>query len=111
MWAQLVKPAGRIVDNRAMTLDEFRTSISNAHPPTLPPLLAAMRHDAHGDWSRAHEIAQEIDSAEAAWVHAYLHRKEGDAGNAAFWYRRAAQPVAHDSLESEWTRIVRALLA
>jgi hypothetical protein len=111
IWAQSVKPAGGIVDNRAMTLDEFRASISDAHPPTLPPLLSAMWHDAHGDWTRAHAITQEIETAAAAWVHAYLHRKEGDAANAAYWYRRAAQPVAHDSLESEWTRIVTALLA
>ena len=93
-----------------MTLDEFRASMAGAHPPTLPPLLAALWHDARGDWRRAHEISQDIETAQAAWVHAYLHRKEGDAGNAAYWYRRAGQPVATDALESEWTRIVSALL-
>jgi hypothetical protein len=94
-----------------MTLAEFRASLDAASAPTQSPLLVALWHDARGDWERAHQITQEIDSAQAAWVHAYLHRKEGDAGNAAYWYRRAGQPVATDSLEQEWTRIVIALLA
>ena len=94
-----------------MTIAEFKSTLVNAAPPPdLDPLVAAMWHDARGDWTRAHEIAQEIETTQAAWVHAYLHRKEGDAGNAAYWYRRAGQPVAGDSLEAEWTRIVTALL-
>ena len=93
-----------------MTLDEFRATLSRAHPPDVPPLLRALWHDAKGDWERAHTIAQDIDDASAAWVHAYLHRKEGDPGNAAYWYRHARQPVATDSLDAEWSRIVTALL-
>jgi hypothetical protein len=70
----------------------------------------ALWHDARGDWEKAHGIAQEIDDANGSWVHAYLHRKEGDLGNAAYWYRRADRPVATDSLNDEWTRIVTELL-
>jgi hypothetical protein len=95
-----------------MTIAEFRASLSAKSPPDdLAPLLRALWHDAKGDWSEAHHVAQDIESSDAAWVHAYLHRKEGDAGNAAYWYRRAGKPVAHDSLEDEWTRIVEALLS
>jgi hypothetical protein len=95
----------------SMTLDEFRATLSGSRPPDVPPLLRALWHDAKGDWDRAHTIAQDIDDAAAAWVHAYLHRKEGDPGNAAYWYRHARRPVATDSLDAEWSRIVAALLA
>ena len=93
-----------------MTLDEFRATLASANPPALPAALLALWHDGRGDWTRAHEVAQDIDDATGAWIHAYLHRKEGDAGNAAYWYRRAEQPMATDSLDSEWERIARALL-
>ena len=63
-----------------------------------------------GQWDEAHKIVQDEDTADAAWVHAYLHRVEGDLGNAGYWYRQAGQPVAKDSLEAEWERIVSALL-
>jgi hypothetical protein len=94
-----------------MTLAQFRTTLSRSRPPDVSPLLRALWHDANGDWDRAHTIAQDIDDPSASWVHAYLHRKEGDLGNAAYWYRRARQPVAIDSLETEWSRIVTVLLA
>lgn len=93
-----------------MNLDDFKASLSNDAPPDVAPPLRALWHDAKGDWQRAHAIAQEVDDAAGAWVHAYLHRKEGDAGNAAYWYDRANQPVASNSLPAEWTRIVEALL-
>jgi hypothetical protein len=95
----------------AMTLAQFRATLSRSRPPDVSPLLRALWHDASGDWDRAHTIAQDIDHPSAAWVHAYLHRTEGDLGNAAYWYRRARQTVATDSLETEWSRIVTALLA
>jgi dihydrofolate reductase len=63
-----------------------------------------------GDWKRAHESAQQDEGIEGAWVHAYLHRKEGDQGNAAYWYNRAGKPVCHEPLDAEWLRIARALL-
>jgi len=95
-----------------MTARDFRLPITGMHPPAgCGPALAALWWDARGDWGKAHASAQGDDSADGAWVHAYLHRKEGDAGNAAYWYRRAGQPVADGSLEDEWAAIVSALLA
>jgi hypothetical protein len=95
-----------------MTLDEFRDSVRHTAPPAdASAALAALWHDARGDWNAAHEAAQGVEDASGAWVHAYLHRKEGDPGNAAYWYRRAGQPVATDSLEAEWSRIAAALLS
>jgi hypothetical protein len=89
----------------------FRASLSGAAPdPTLSPELAALWWAAKGDWGAAHRIVQDEDGANAAWVHAYLHRVEGDLGNAGYWYRRAGQPVAKDGLDAEWDRIVSALL-
>jgi hypothetical protein len=93
-----------------MTLQEFKTTLGADRPPDVSPLLQALWHDANGEWDRAHALAQEVDDASGAWVHAYLHRKEGDLGNAAYWYERARQPVATDSLSDEWTRIAGALL-
>jgi len=93
-----------------MTIAEFRATLADRDPPPLSALLRALWHDAQGDWDRAHTLAQEVDDADGAWVHAYLHRKEGDASNAAYWYDRAGQPVASDALDAEWTRIAAALL-
>ena len=95
-----------------MTLTEFKATIGQATPPAdVGPALVALWHDARGDWTRAHEVAQDIHDESGAWVHAYLHRKEGDLGNAGYWYRRASQPVARGTLAEEWDAIVTALLA
>jgi hypothetical protein len=93
-----------------VSIDEFRGTLSSTTPPAVAPLLVALWHDARGDWEQAHRVAQEIDDLNGAWVHAYLHRKEGDLGNAAYWYGRAEQPTATDTLDAEWTRIAAALL-
>ena len=93
-----------------MTLEEFRATLADATPPDVSPALVALWHDARGDWEKAHDVAQAVDDASGSWVHAYLHRKEGDLGNASYWYRRAHQPVAVDSLHDEWDRIVDGLL-
>jgi len=94
-----------------LRFETFKTSLSRSAPPDdSPPLLQALWYDARGDWDRAHRIAQEIETADAAWVHAYLHRKEGDPRNAGYWYRRAGRPPSQASLTEEWTEIVRALL-
>ena len=93
-----------------MTLDEFRATLTGDTPPDVASPLRALWHDARGDWEEAHRIAQDIDDRDGARVHAYLHRKEGDLGNAAYWYRRAEQTVAADALDAEWDRIVTALL-
>jgi hypothetical protein len=94
-----------------MTLEEFRSTLAQpSAPETLSPPLRAMWEDAKGNWSAAHAVAQEIEDENGSWIHAYLHRKEGDLGNAGYWYRRARKPTAHDTLDEEWARIVSALL-
>lgn len=94
-----------------MTLSEFKSTLNESSAPaTLSPPLRAMWEDARGRWDAAHSIAQDIDTTVGSWIHAYLHRREGDLSNAAYWYRRAQQPVASDSLDEEWDRIVSALL-
>ena len=75
----------------------------------LPPLLAAMWWDGQGDWEEAHRIAQGINTPDGAWVHAYLHRKEGDLSNADYWYRRAGRTRPDEPLREEWIQIVSAL--
>jgi hypothetical protein len=93
-----------------MTLEEFRATLSRESSPQVAPALQALWYDARGDWERAHELANDVDDKSGAWVHAYLHRKEGDQGNAAYWYGRANQRVATGSLAAEWEEIVTALL-
>src|SRR5215470_2299056 len=94
-----------------MTLDELRVSLDQRDPPSsLQPLLTALWWEAKGDWNQAHEIAQADNGADAAWVHAYLHRKEGDSSNAGYWYRQARQQHCTMALEKEWEQIVSALL-
>ena len=92
-------------------LSAFRASLAAvAPPPGLSRALCALWLDAKGDWDGAHEAAQADEGGPGDWVHAYLHRKEGDAGNAAYWYRRAGKPVCPTSLEEEWAAIAEALL-
>jgi hypothetical protein len=94
-----------------MTLDEFRQSLAATEPPAALTLaLAGLWLDAKGDWTRAHEFAQQDEGKDGSWVHAYLHRKKGDQGNAAYWYSRAGKTVCRESLDAEWLTIARALL-
>jgi hypothetical protein len=93
-----------------MTVEEFAATISAGAPPAVGPLLRALWHAGRGEWDEAHRIAQDVDTTDGAWVHAYLHRQEGDLGNAAYWYGRAGQPVASDALDAEWERIAKQLL-
>jgi hypothetical protein len=89
---------------------ELSASLSNAaQAPDLAPPLAALWWAAKGNWDAAHKIVQDESDAHSAWVHAYLHRVEGDLSNAGYWYRQAGQAVAKDSLDNEWERIVSAL--
>jgi hypothetical protein len=95
-----------------MTLDQFRDSLAGDSPPAeLDHALAGLWWDAKGDWTKAHESAQQDEGPRGAWVHAYLHRKEGDAGNAGYWYGRADQGAASGPLADEWLAIATALLA
>ena len=78
-----------------MDLTRFRKSLEGAAPPAESGApLAALWHLAKGDWDRAHKIVQDDEGAAAAWVHAHLHRVEGDEGNAGYWYARAGKPHA-----------------
>jgi hypothetical protein len=89
----------------------FEQSLTHTAPPAgLSLLLEALWHERRGDWDRAHDITQDIDGPDAAWVHAYLHRREGDQSNAAYWYRQAARPAMRGTLDNEWRSIVEALL-
>ncbi len=90
-----------------MTLPELRRSDGT----NLQGLLLALWHDARGEWQQAHAVAQEVETSDGAWVHAYLHRKEGDRFNSGYWYRRAGRAAASGSLEEEWEAIARELLA
>ena len=94
-----------------MHLDEFRESLSGGTPPRgVSKLLEALWHDAKGNWSRAHELAQSQKGVAAAAVHAYLHRKEGDNSNADYWYERARSERPASSLDGEWEMLVKTLL-
>jgi hypothetical protein len=95
-----------------MNLAAFNESLAQAAPPAgLSRALEALWWDAKGNWDKAHECAQAVEDQAGNWVHAYLHRKEGDASNAGYWYRRAGQAHSQESLGSEWAAIVRALFA
>ena len=95
-----------------MTIEEFRASLRESVPPAnLSGLLQALWWDAKGNFDRAHDIAQDdVSGQEAAWVHAYLHRKERDHENAGYWYKRAHQPPPDGSSDDEWRQIVTVLL-
>lgn len=90
-----------------MTIDTLKASPT---PPNDNLLLAALWHDARGDWEAAHHIAQDIHTRDGSWIHAYLHRKEGDLWNAGYWYRQAGKPIATGSFDAEWEALVRAFL-
>ncbi len=95
-----------------MNLDAFRSSLAAASPPSgLSPALEALWWQGKGDWQQAHRLAQAAGDAGAAWVHAHLHRIEGDLGNAGYWYRQAGRPPAAGRLDQEWAAIAEALLA
>ncbi len=94
-----------------MNLNDLKDSVaSGAMPADLSVPLQALWLEAGGDWHRAHNSVQSANGEEAAWVHAYLHRKEGDLSNAAYWYRRAGRTPSKQTLEEEWAGIAEALL-
>jgi len=94
-----------------MTLDQFRDSLKGDAPPAeLDPALAGLWWDAKDNWTKAHESAQHDEGPRGSWVHAYLHRKEGDADNAAYWYGRADRAADTSPLADEWLAIATALL-
>jgi hypothetical protein len=94
-----------------MTPAEFKRSLATSAPPAkLPPALQALWWAAKDDWTAAHEIVMKHDDAGCAWVHAHLHRVEGDTSNARYWYRQAGKPVASGALDAEREAIIAALV-
>ncbi len=94
-----------------MDFKQFRESLSQVSPSSqLPDHLKALWYDAKGDWEQSHNIIQDIDDRNAAWIHAYLHRKEGDIWNADYWYGKAGKKRPSVSLQQEWENIVTALI-
>jgi hypothetical protein len=93
-----------------MTEDEFRASLALPAPPALSAPLRALWRDAKGDWDGAHEIVAASDEADAMWVHAYLHREDGDLGNAGYWYARAGRAPAQGLLAEEFAAMLAVLL-
>jgi len=89
-----------------MTVEEFQASDGKG----FTGALLALWWDSRGDWEKAHEVAQEVAGADGAWVHAYLHRKDGDLGNAGYWYRQAGRPAGAGDFRREWEGIVREML-
>jgi len=90
-----------------MNVEAFKASASC---PVVSLPLQALWQDAHGDWERAHALCQEAKSRDGDWVHAYLHRKEGDLGNAGYWYARAGRPMPDVDIEQEWRALVGTFL-
>jgi hypothetical protein len=94
-----------------MTLQQFTDSLTQTDPPQhITSALAAMWYDGKDDWEAAHNIAQYIPTRDGSWVHAYLHRKEGDQWNANYWYNRAGRTMPDLTLEAEWESIVSSML-
>ena len=102
------------MEYRQMSFEEFQQSVAGeaSAPEGLSGALQALWHDGRGDWEGAHNCAQDDKSRDGSWVHAYLHRKEGDEGNAGYWYARAARPMPAKgvTLAAEWATIARELL-
>ncbi len=89
----------------------FRQTTSDDFPPPFISVhLQALWYDAKGNWQKAHEIIEHLEDKNAAWVHAYLHRKEGDNPNAAYWYRKANKAMPVTDLAAEWDHIVLTFL-
>lgn len=94
-----------------MEFQNFISSLNEAKPPVIvSAYLQSLWYDARGDWNKAHDLIQDIDDRKAAHIHAYLHRKEGDASNARYWYSLAGKPYPSFTLQDEWEALVKALL-
>lgn len=93
-----------------MIFSTFTESLSANEPPqNISIYLKSLWYDAKGNWDKAHQLIQDVDDKNASWIHAYLHRKEGDTGNADYWYSRAGKRRSPLSLEKEWEEIVDAM--
>jgi hypothetical protein len=95
-----------------MNIQEFLRLIEKQRscPQTLPKALQAMWYEKQGNWVKAHEIVQNASDIDSAWVHAYLHRQEGDLSNARYWYKKSNQPEFFGDIKQEWEEITACLL-
>ena len=94
-----------------MNLQDLKESLSSPHPPAnLSEYIKALWYDANGNWDKAHKLIQDINDTNASWIHAYLHRKEGDISNADYWYSKAGKNRPSVSLNTEWEQIANELL-
>ena len=94
-----------------MTIEEFKDSLKeNQPPPDLSIYLLSLWYDGKGDWNKAHSLVDSLSGQEAARIHAYLHRKEGDLGNANYWYRQAYSQMPATDLKIEWRILVESFL-
>lgn len=91
-----------------MTFPQFKEALaSNGPPADASVYLQSLWYDHNGNWEKAHELIQDMVDKKAAWIHAYLHRKEGDIWNADYWYRKAAKERPSYSTEKEWEVIAK----
>jgi hypothetical protein len=94
-----------------MNLSAFKESVTGGHPPSKASVyLQALWYDAKDNWEKAHQLIQDLPDKNASWIHAYLHRKEGDIWNADYWYSKAGKKRPSFSLEEEWEQITKAFL-
>jgi hypothetical protein len=94
-----------------MTFSEFKEGLTGSAPPADASVyLQCLWFDHHGNWEKAHELIQDLGDKKAAWIHAYLHRKEGDIWNADYWYRKATKERPACSLDEEWEEIAKQLV-
>ena len=94
-----------------MNISTFKESLQSNEPPeNISVYLKSLWYDAKGDWHKAHHLVQDVEDKNASWIHAYLHRKEGDLANSGYWYSRAGKSRPSLSLEKEWEEIVAALI-
>jgi hypothetical protein len=95
-----------------VTFEQFKATLAREGPPAeLDAPLAALWWMAKGDWQRAHGFVDHAAGRNEAWVHAHLHRVEGDLANARYWYGEARREPATGSLAAEREQIARTLLA
>ncbi len=92
-------------------LEAFKETLTADRPPGAASIyLQALWYDGKGDWNGSHELIQDLPDKNASWIHAYLHRKEGDIWNADYWYRKAGKKRPAVTLEEEWAQLVQAFL-
>lgn len=93
-----------------MNLTAFLQSLKEKNPPDTSVYLKALWYDANGNWKAAHDLVNDMVDKKAAWLHAYLHRKEGDLSNAGYWYARAGKKRPDAPLDEEWQQLTETFL-